>query len=58
MVNNSHGGLETPAVARQKRKATLKKRRNTAPGFIWLDPKKSYMLVNEPYCSDSNIIFE
>ena len=28
-----------PTGARKNRKATVKKRRNTAPGFIRLDPK-------------------
>ena len=32
-------GLEPPAGVRKRRKATLKKRRNTAPGFKALDPK-------------------
>ena len=31
-------GLELPAGARNKRKGTVKKRRNTAPGFKALDP--------------------
>ncbi len=32
-------GLEPPAGAKKRRKASLKKRRNTAPGFKELDPK-------------------
>ncbi len=31
-------GLEPPAVVRKRRKATVKQRRNTAPGFKALDP--------------------
>ena len=31
-------GLEPPAGFRKRRKATVKKRRNTAPGFKALDP--------------------
>ena len=31
-------GLEPPAGARKRRKATLKKQRNPAPGFNTLDP--------------------
>ena len=42
-VNISSAGLEPPAGARNSRKATVKKRRNTAPGFIQLDPFFSRM---------------
>ena len=34
-------GLELLAGVRKRRKATVKKRRNTAPGFKALDPKFS-----------------
>ncbi len=38
-VNDCPAGLEPPAMARKGRKATVKKPRNTAPGFKALDPK-------------------
>ncbi len=39
MVNDYPAGLEPPAGVRKRRKATVKKRRNTAHGFEALDPK-------------------
>jgi len=36
--------LESPAGARKRRKASVKKRRNTAPRFKRLDPKILYEL--------------
>ncbi len=37
-VNDCPAGLEPPAGVRKNRKATVKKRRNPAPGFKALDP--------------------
>ena len=43
-------GLEPPAGVRKRRKATVKKRRNTAPGFKALDPNN---LCIKPFVSDT-----
>ncbi len=37
-VNDCPAGLEAPAGARNRKKATVKIRRNTASGFIRQDP--------------------
>ena len=37
-INDCPAGLEPPTGVRKRRKATVKKRRNTAPGFKALDP--------------------
>ena len=38
--NFGPAGLEPPAGARNRRKASVNKRRNPAPGFNTLDPKE------------------
>ena len=37
MIKVGPAGLEPPAGVRKRRKATVKNRRNPAPGFIGLD---------------------
>ena len=37
MLENWPAGLEPPAGVRKRKKAAVKKRRNTAPGFKALD---------------------
>ena len=41
-INDYPTGLEPPAGVRKRRKAAVKKQRNTAPGFKALDPKQLF----------------
>ena len=51
MVHDCHAGLEAEpsAVARNKRKATVEIRKNTAPGFMPLDPYGLLLIVQSSH---------